>query len=204
MGLHIATLSSLDTITAFKWFWNFLWLYYGSLCFTKLSILLMYVRVFPKRAMTRTCYILIAITIIWSCWAVFSSIFTCLPVSRFWLHAAWDQDRCLPRLTLWQVSSGDSASTRNADFPHRYTNAAINILTDFATALIPLPILSRLDISKRQKIILKCVFAAGLLYVCDSFPVSLNLLTSRKYMPDLGPSVSIHLPTLCLPRFYLE
>lgn len=48
---------------------------------------------------------------------------------------------------------------------HRYTNAAVNIVTDLATALLPLPVITKLDIPKRQKVILMCVFAAGILYV---------------------------------------
>lgn len=47
----------------------------------------------------------------------------------------------------------------------RYINAAINIITDVSASLLPLPIISTLDISRRQKCILKAVFASGLVYV---------------------------------------
>ena len=128
MGLHIDTVSETDIHTAFHWFWTFLWLYYASLCFSKLSILLQYLRIFKTRRSLQACYALIAIVSLWSCWAIFSSIFTCWPVSRFWKELGWAVDSCLPRL-------------------------------------LPLPILHKLDIPRRQKIVLMSVFAAGLLYV---------------------------------------
>ena len=101
MGLHLTTVSDNDVRTAFSWFWNFLWLYYGSLGCTKLSILLLYIRVFPQKHLLRATYILIAVVSVWSCWAVFSGIFTCVPVSRFWTAVGWKVKGCLPRKQLW-------------------------------------------------------------------------------------------------------
>jgi hypothetical protein len=103
MGLHKATVRQSDLQTAFEWFWNFLWLYYGSLCFTKLSILIQYLRIFPHHTFIRLCKVLIGIVVVWSLWAIFSGIFTCVPVSRFWTDTAWDTKGCLPRLVVWYV-----------------------------------------------------------------------------------------------------
>ena len=111
MGLHIEHASNSDIHTAFRWFWMFLWVYYASLGFTKMSILLQYLRIFKTKKFLGACYALIVIVFCWSCWAVFSSIFTCLPVNRFWKELGWAVDGCMPRMTLW------------------YTNAAINIVT---------------------------------------------------------------------------
>lgn len=104
MGLHISTVSERDIHIAFRWFWSFLWLYYASLCFTKFSILVQYLRIFKTKRFLRACYALIAVVFAWSCWAVFSGIFTCLPVNRFWKELGWAVDGCLPRLTLWYAS----------------------------------------------------------------------------------------------------
>jgi len=46
---------------------------------------------------------------------------------------------------------------------YRYSNATVNIITDLATALIPLPVIHSLDITRRQKTILMSVFAVGIL-----------------------------------------
>lgn len=52
-----------------------------------------------------------------------------------------------------------------ANCTHRYTNAALNIITDIAASLLPWPVISILDIPSREKFVLKAVFAAGLMYV---------------------------------------
>lgn len=101
MGLHQPTLSQYDLKHAYMWFWNFFWLYYASLGCTKLSILLQYLRIFPHLYFQRACYILLGVVVAWSIWAVFSSMFTCVPVSKFWALGSWDLESCLPRLTLW-------------------------------------------------------------------------------------------------------
>lgn len=44
----------------------------------------------------------------------------------------------------------------------RYINAGVNIVTDCATALLPLPIIHSLEIPRKQKYILMVVFAIGL------------------------------------------
>jgi len=45
----------------------------------------------------------------------------------------------------------------------RYANAAVNIVTDCATALLPIGVISSLDMPKRQKKLLLAVFGIGLL-----------------------------------------
>ena len=45
----------------------------------------------------------------------------------------------------------------------RYANAAINIVTDCATALLPMGVNGSLDMPKRQKKLLLGVFGIGLL-----------------------------------------
>ncbi|KAK5110884.1 hypothetical protein LTR85_000694 [Meristemomyces frigidus] len=111
-----------------------------------MSILLQYLRIFPQEKFRKACFTVMALVSIYSLWAVLSGIFACNPVDSFWdmSRFAWDQPGCLPRLTVW------------------YTNAAINIATDVAIALLPLPVISSLQIPRRQRIILMGVFAAGL------------------------------------------
>lgn len=49
----------------------------------------------------------------------------------------------------------------------RYANAAVNILTDCATALLPIGVINSLDMPKRQKKLLLAVFGIGLLLVAQ-------------------------------------
>lgn len=43
----------------------------------------------------------------------------------------------------------------------RFTNAGINIVTDIATAALPIPVLKSLQLPKRQKVALMAVFGLG-------------------------------------------
>lgn len=68
----------------------------------------------------------------------------------------------------------------SADGP-RFANAALNILTDCAIVILPLPILNKLNMSKRQRIALMSVFALGGVYECYSrfiFGCTLTLIFS--------------------------
>lgn len=43
----------------------------------------------------------------------------------------------------------------------RFSNAAVNILTDIAVAVLPLPFLNQLQLNNKSKIALMIVFALG-------------------------------------------
>lgn len=102
MGQHITDLSSHTFEIADIWLWASIWMYYAALCFTKVSILLQYLRIFPHERFRKSCYAVMAIVVVWSCWAVFSAVFMCRPISYFWSSVVVDSDpHCLPRLTVW-------------------------------------------------------------------------------------------------------
>ncbi|EMC97219.1 hypothetical protein BAUCODRAFT_52567, partial [Baudoinia panamericana UAMH 10762] len=175
MGLHLHSLTPELIVTTTKWLWTFFWLYYASLSFTKLSLLLQYLRIFPHPRFVRACHTLLVIVAVWSVWAVFSGIFNCAPMSLFWTSSVWNPPGCIPRLPLW------------------YSNSAINIVTDFATALLPIPIIHTLAIPKRQKNMLLCVFAAGL-FTCLVSILRLIYIYPLAVSPDVtwdAPLVTI-------------
>lgn len=45
----------------------------------------------------------------------------------------------------------------------RYANSAINMVSDFVTALLPIGVIRSLEIPKRQKQLLYAVFCVGLM-----------------------------------------
>ena len=82
---------------------------------------------------------------VYTIWAIFSSIFACTPVSYFWdkgIHG-----HCINQSAMW------------------FSNAGVNILTDLAIIILPMPVLQRLNLAKKQKRALVVVFAIGGLYV---------------------------------------
>lgn len=52
-------------------------------------------------------------------------------------------------------------ATLEADTTSRFTLAGVNILTDFATAALPLPFLTQLPLPYQQKYAVMAVFALG-------------------------------------------
>jgi hypothetical protein len=117
-----------------------------SLTFTKISILLLYLRIFKTSRTRYGCYILLGIVIAYGTWLFFSSLFPCMPVAYFWDKQI--SGHCLPRMAVW------------------FLNAALNIITDIAIFILPLRVVSALSLPRGQKIGLYFIFALGFLYVC--------------------------------------
>jgi len=72
----------------------------------------------------------------------------------------------------------------------RFANAGMNIATDIATTALPLPVLHRLQLPKRQKYIVQGVFALGGVYVyqLQAKPASTDLY---QYLHHLHHSATI-------------
>jgi hypothetical protein len=118
-------------------------MYNIGLTFAKISVLLQYLRVFPTRNVTRICYVLMAIVVVFGLWSTLSTVFFCTPIAAFW--DATIKGNCLPKGPVW------------------FTNAGINIATDVMIVFTPAPLIRRLHLSARQKIGLYMVFLVGLL-----------------------------------------
>ena len=102
MGKHAWDFPPEDQAFIAMWFWASVWTYYAALGFTKLSILLQYLRIFPQVNFRRMCYAMIGTIVLWSLWTVFSALFMCVPIHAFWTAEDFFNDpRCLPRLEVW-------------------------------------------------------------------------------------------------------
>ena len=103
MGRHYSTLTNSDKLHLMQWFWASVWIYYTALCFTKVSILLQYLRVFPSTGFRKACFTLMGIVIAYSLATFLTSVFACVPVASFWdptikgscvnLKAVWSVER---------------------------------------------------------------------------------------------------------------
>lgn len=123
-------------------------MYNASLAFTKFSILFQYLRIFPGKPFRLACYATMAIVATYSSWAIVSGFVNCVPVAKF-----WNKDlpgNCLNFEALW------------------FFNASMNITTDIALLLLPMPLLSKLQLPRTQKIALIGVFGMGILVVVTS------------------------------------
>ncbi|KAK7177528.1 integral membrane protein [Paraphaeosphaeria sporulosa] len=141
MGHHMADLGPDGQPNALKAFFGSLIVYYLSLGFTKVSVVLQYRRVFPLRSVQIACWAILSIVISYTIWTVLGSVFACIPVRAFWTKE--EGASCLNQSTMW------------------YTNAAINIVTDFIIILLPMPVIKSLHLARRQKMALYIIFAVG-------------------------------------------
>ncbi|KAL4979557.1 hypothetical protein BDW66DRAFT_157380 [Aspergillus desertorum] len=132
------------TILASLSLWAAIPMYNASLLFTKISLLLQYLRIFPSYKFRIICYIVMGVVIAYSTWAIVSGFVNCVPVAKF-----WDRElpgHCLSFEALW------------------FFNASMNIATDLTLLVLPMPLITQLQLPKRQKLALMSVFALGGLY----------------------------------------
>ncbi|THY04381.1 hypothetical protein D6D03_03738 [Aureobasidium pullulans] len=119
--------------------WNVL--YVVLIHVTKASILTQYLRIFPTRTMRRLTWLLFATLLPSLFWGVFASIFICNPVKKVWRPMT--PGHCLGTRTYW------------------LSVTSVNIVLDFAVLALPIPVISRLKLPRRQKIALVGVFLLG-------------------------------------------
>src|SRR4051794_336941 len=110
MGTHSSLLSPDVLQKQLKCLWAAIPMYNASLAFTKFSILLQYIRIFPARSFRLACYVVMAVVATYSSWAIVSGYVNCVPVAKFWNHDL--PGHCLSFEAVW------------------FFNASMNIATD--------------------------------------------------------------------------
>lgn len=118
-------------------------LYKINIGVTKISILLLYIRLFVKRWFLITCWTWIGIISAFTIGTVFSSIFQCTPV-QYAFNKTLD-GTCIDLTAFW------------------FANASFNILSDLVIIALPVPVISKLQLPLKSKIALCCLFAVGIL-----------------------------------------
>lgn len=112
--------------------------------FIKMSILFLYVRIFPETKFHRYFFATMAFVTI--------AIIILLPM------VIW---QCVPIDAIWNLNRNNA---RCLSVPNvAYANAAINIVTEVAILVLPIPLLRRLRVSLSKKIALYALFGAGVL-----------------------------------------
>ncbi|KAE8377588.1 hypothetical protein BDV26DRAFT_293061 [Aspergillus bertholletiae] len=107
----------------------------------KLSLLLLYRRIFVSSRFLIIVYVVGAAVSVWVTIMAFLAIFNCKPISAFWTG----QGQCIP---FKQFAIG---------------YAIVNIITDLAVWLMPIPSMWKLQLPTAQKIALTLIFVLGLI-----------------------------------------
>jgi hypothetical protein len=115
--------------------------------FTKISVLLLYWRLFPRySSMRMAIYILLGITIGWTVSMTVTNFLLCIPLNAYWNIFYTGPQWCVDEV------------------PYFVTFAGIDLVLDIIIYILPLPELMGLKLPGRQKIALLALFSIGILY----------------------------------------
>lgn len=119
--------------------------YCVEIYFIKMSILCLYVRIFPETSHKYFIVTMVLLTV---------SVIILLPM------VIW---QCVPIHAIWDLHRSNARCLSVSGVA--YASAAVNIATEVAILVLPLPLLQKLRISKSKKAALYAIFGAGTLYV---------------------------------------
>ncbi|KAF6815225.1 CFEM domain-containing protein [Colletotrichum sojae] len=134
-----------DDVTEFLYlfYWDEL-LYLGALPVTKISILLFYLKIFPRREIRIATWALIGLNVAYFIVFELISIFQCTPIDGAW--RAWDKEY--------------PAKCNNINI-QGWAAAGVNIALDLATLILPLTELYKLSMSMKKKVQIILMFSVG-------------------------------------------
>ncbi|KAL1889951.1 hypothetical protein Sste5346_008529 [Sporothrix stenoceras] len=141
LGRHAWTLTGPEITQYFKYFYISIVWYNVTLVIVKLSFLAQYYRVFSVPKIRRIILVFMFVIGGWSLSQVFVGIWICAPIAKFWDSTL--EGHCIPNIPQW------------------YINAAGNIASDVSIFCLPIPILKRLNLKRRQKILVMGIFSLG-------------------------------------------
>ncbi|KAK5656011.1 hypothetical protein OQA88_5149 [Cercophora sp. LCS_1] len=163
LGRHSWTISADDIFEQMKWLYFKIIVYNTCTNLIKVSFLLQFRRLFIGEKTQRVCNYGLIFIGIWTVVQILILSLSCLPLTAI---VPSMKDRCLPVDPTWFLSS------------------AMNIVTDFAIFLIPIPSLISLRTSnRRQKALLLLVFGLGF-FVCIISIIRISYLSLRTRSKD--------------------
>lgn len=160
MGLHADLVPMGDIVMMAKWLVVAEILYAFNLGWTKLSLLLMYYRIFHFPYFKKMAWAVGAFVMAWVVCVTFLFIFICVPVEKLWYPEL--PGRCINQVGTW------------------IANAAATILTDIIILLMPIPQIWGLQLGTREKIGLTTAFFLGFLYAYRYLRVIREVLTHQQ------------------------
>ena len=143
MGIHADLLDPLEIVSMAKWLLAAEVLYAWNLGWTKLSLLIMYYRIFQVRFFKYTAYATGGFVMAWVVCITFVFIFICTPVEKLWYPEI--PGHCINQVGTW------------------IANSASTIFTDIVILCLPMPQIWKLHLGKTAKIGLTIAFSLGFL-----------------------------------------
>lgn len=132
--------------------------YCAATGFTKVSVLIFYLRIFPSKNFHIAVWTVVFIAVGYNIASVLANVFACTPIAKSWDLTIMN-GACMNRSVFY------------------FANAGLGIFTDFATVLVPIPWLAKLQMPLRQKVAIGVILAMGCLYVFSFSPPTSTQLT---------------------------
>ncbi|KAK5193383.1 hypothetical protein LTR99_006935 [Exophiala xenobiotica] len=142
LGQHADTVSEEDNETLGQLLYASVIVYNIALFLVKISILYQYLRFFVQRSYRLTAWCLIGFIGFGGFAFILTTCFSCWPIKYYW-NKSIKGGHCVDMLAFW------------------FSLSAFNITTDLAVWFLPMPVLKRLQLPRKQKISLIAVFALG-------------------------------------------
>ncbi|GAB1309882.1 Rhodopsin domain-containing protein [Madurella fahalii] len=161
-GYHIWDLDPTDTESAIAWgrsAWYGILFYNLSLCFSKVSILLLYIHLFSFKWARTAGQVLLVIVILSNIYMMLVTFTACIPLQSYWDFTL--TKRYCHSQSIW------------------WSNTGLHMVTDFLIFLLPMPVVWSIKLPRRQKLILSCVFGFGFLVCFISILRLLQLLRAQ-------------------------
>ncbi|KAI1069844.1 hypothetical protein LB507_007984 [Fusarium sp. FIESC RH6] len=171
MGLHADKVPMSQIVMMSKWLVVAEVLYAWNLGWTKLSLLLMYYRIFRVPYFKKMAWIVGSFVFAWVITITFLFIFICVPVAKLWYPDL--PGHCINQVGTW------------------IANAASTIFTDIVILCLPIPPIWKLQLGKSEKLGLTAAFAIGSFVVFASAYRTSVLFTYSDKDPSytLAPTV---------------
>lgn len=141
MGIHADLLDPADIVMQAKYLVVAEVLYAWNLGWTKVSLLLMYYRIFRVPYFKKMAWAVGGFVMAWVICITFLFVFICIPVKKMWYPDV--PGKCINQVATW------------------IANAASTLLTDITILMMPLPQLWSLQLKKREKVGLTAAFGLG-------------------------------------------
>ncbi|GES63288.1 integral membrane protein [Aspergillus terreus] len=138
---------------------QFLWVL--SLSCTKVSILLLYLRIFPVTAVVRIAWVTIGVIVAWAIATILVGCLICRPFAYNW-------DQTIP---------GGSCGNQVTSFT---ATGVINLVTDVVVLVTPMPLLYRLQMAMYKRVTLMTVFGLGIV-TCVISALRISVLSTMDF-----------------------
>ncbi|KAI0475638.1 hypothetical protein GGR56DRAFT_522241 [Xylariaceae sp. FL0804] len=163
-GKHIYVLDPLTLVSFFKTVFAIFILYGASMTCVKLSVLSFYGRIFPRNNFRTRLLLLVVFSIIWWILITLVSVFECIPVQKQW--NAQIPGKCIPYLQLFIAIQ------------------VLNIVLNTAILALPISAITKLQMSRLNKISVAATFGLGGLSIVFGI-IRLAILVEDMHQTDI-------------------